>query len=288
MDFGNRFWIGVNSILGNGWQNLNDGSNTTFFEWEPNEPRNSNNENGCVSVDMSGNWYNDNCFHNFPFVCEISETNLSSVITSKTSKIVTTQLGPTTTSNCQYTSQDVMFSFFLDGTSYPNQTNIVIAFLIAISNTPNPGNVTRKANVYNIAANSIHISDKVDFNQLVAEYVNQGVQSMKVNTVSLNHVLSYYEQSTPFPNATTAVAPIIIMMTSSYITDLDQAKAIIDYLRQKRNAYIVSVTLTIQAAIQLSEVKFDLAINLTNATRESATNAATRVIDMICRANNNS
>ncbi|KAE9546722.1 hypothetical protein FO519_010066, partial [Halicephalobus sp. NKZ332] len=64
-----RYWIGANSIGGNGWMNI-DGSNTTYFDWASGEPANST---GCVSVDMKGLWYNDDCFNIYRYVCEVPE-----------------------------------------------------------------------------------------------------------------------------------------------------------------------------------------------------------------------
>ncbi|KAE9547218.1 hypothetical protein FO519_009570 [Halicephalobus sp. NKZ332] len=68
-----RYWIGANSIGGTGWTNI-DGSNTTYFDWASGEPGNST---GCVSVDMKGLWYNDDCFNIYPYVCEVPEGDIS-------------------------------------------------------------------------------------------------------------------------------------------------------------------------------------------------------------------
>ncbi|KAE9546849.1 hypothetical protein FO519_009939 [Halicephalobus sp. NKZ332] len=46
------YWIGVSEINGSGWQNIDDGSKTTFSHWAPGEPANQTESNGCVSVDM--------------------------------------------------------------------------------------------------------------------------------------------------------------------------------------------------------------------------------------------
>ncbi|KAE9547857.1 hypothetical protein FO519_008932 [Halicephalobus sp. NKZ332] len=71
-----RFWIGVNNVGGNGWTNM-DGSNATYFDWAPEEPANSTGSNGCVSVNMKGLWYNDDCFTNYPYVCGVSELGVT-------------------------------------------------------------------------------------------------------------------------------------------------------------------------------------------------------------------
>ncbi|KAE9546616.1 hypothetical protein FO519_010172, partial [Halicephalobus sp. NKZ332] len=71
-----RYWIGANNIEGPGWTNI-DGSNVTYFDWAPGEPADST---GCVSVDLKGLWYNDDCFSNYGYVCEFPEVNGSSII----------------------------------------------------------------------------------------------------------------------------------------------------------------------------------------------------------------
>ena len=32
---------------------------------------------GCVSVDMTGLWYNDNCFNNYPYICEVPQIEIT-------------------------------------------------------------------------------------------------------------------------------------------------------------------------------------------------------------------
>ncbi|KAE9547678.1 hypothetical protein FO519_009108, partial [Halicephalobus sp. NKZ332] len=65
-----RFWIGVTNLTGNGWHNIDDDSNIAYFDWAFGEPRNSTHEQ-CVTIDMNGLWYNEECFKNFPFICEM-------------------------------------------------------------------------------------------------------------------------------------------------------------------------------------------------------------------------
>ena len=77
-----RFWIGVNNILETGWINI-DGSNANYFNWASGEPKNSTGTNGCVSVDLKGLWYNDECSTNYPFVCEAAEIETLSITTVK-------------------------------------------------------------------------------------------------------------------------------------------------------------------------------------------------------------
>ncbi|KAE9546155.1 hypothetical protein FO519_010633, partial [Halicephalobus sp. NKZ332] len=160
-------------------------------------------------------------------------------------------------------------------------------FLTAVSNVSNPYGSERDAYVYNIATGAQYFSDKLSFDNLVSTYVNLGVNSTGVNTVSLNHTFTYYQQNGPTPNITTTIAPTIIMVTSKNITDLDRTKPIIDNLRQDRTAYIVSVTLSSDANNQLSDVELDLKIDLTNATQNSAQDAVDSIINMVCSVNNN-
>ncbi|KAE9546831.1 hypothetical protein FO519_009957, partial [Halicephalobus sp. NKZ332] len=75
---GTKFWIGITSLLGGGWKNIDDGSNTTYFDWASGEPADSLGSNGCTSVDMEGLWYNDDCFNIYPYVCEVPEVNVDS------------------------------------------------------------------------------------------------------------------------------------------------------------------------------------------------------------------
>ncbi|KAE9549617.1 hypothetical protein FO519_007176 [Halicephalobus sp. NKZ332] len=184
--------------------------------------------------------------------------------------------------NCTYTSQDFVLSFFLDETTYPDQAGIIIQFLTAVSNVSNPAGSERDAYVYNIATGSQYISKKLGFDNLVSEYISQGVNSTGVTTLSLEYALTFYQKSGPTPSIATTIAPTIIMVTSKNITDLDQTKSTIGNLRQDRTAYIVSVTLSSDATNQLSNVGFDLRIDLTNATQNSAQDAVDSIINMIC------
>ncbi|KAE9549764.1 hypothetical protein FO519_007015, partial [Halicephalobus sp. NKZ332] len=216
-------------------------------------------------------------------------------LSSSSVSVFTTQSGtspngpppPTTIPNCPYTSQDFILSFFLDETTYPDQAGIVIQFLTAVSTISNPAGSERDAYVYNIATGSQYISKKLSFDNLVSEYISQGVNSTGVTTLSLEHALTYYQQSGPTPQIATTIAPTIIMVTSKSITDLDQTKSTIDNLRQNRTAYIMSVTLSSDATNQLSDVELDLRIDLTNATKNSAQDAVSSIINMICSVNNN-
>ena len=79
-----KHWIGVSNLNENGWQNIDDGSNTVFFDWAPGEPANSTGSNRCVSVDLKGFWYNDDCFNVYPYICEILEASVSSTSQSMT------------------------------------------------------------------------------------------------------------------------------------------------------------------------------------------------------------
>ncbi|KAE9548110.1 hypothetical protein FO519_008678 [Halicephalobus sp. NKZ332] len=87
-----RFWIGANNITGSGWKNT-DGSDATYKHWASDEPKNLTGSNGCVSVDLKGLWYNDDCFTNYPYVCGILDLGVPSTTTSTG---VTTQESVTT------------------------------------------------------------------------------------------------------------------------------------------------------------------------------------------------
>ena len=67
-----RFWVGTNNISGSGWTNI-DGFPSSYLNWAPGEPATQTGSNGCVSVDLKGLWYNDECFNVYPYVCEIPE-----------------------------------------------------------------------------------------------------------------------------------------------------------------------------------------------------------------------
>ncbi|KAE9550143.1 hypothetical protein FO519_006630, partial [Halicephalobus sp. NKZ332] len=66
-----RFWIGVDDLLGSGWTNIDDGSQTKYFSWAVGEPVNDTHGSGCVYMSLTGDWYNGNCFNALPFVCEV-------------------------------------------------------------------------------------------------------------------------------------------------------------------------------------------------------------------------
>lgn len=75
--------IGVTKLLGNVWKNIDDGSNTTFFNWGPEEPSNTTGYD-CVAVNPSGIWMNDLCDEWF-FICgfpEIDEKKLEKNLTN--------------------------------------------------------------------------------------------------------------------------------------------------------------------------------------------------------------
>lgn len=71
-----RYWIGVNNLEGNGWQNIDDNSTPTFFDWANGEPGTSI-INSCVVVDTKGYWYHEDCFASHSFVCEVSEVGVT-------------------------------------------------------------------------------------------------------------------------------------------------------------------------------------------------------------------
>ncbi|KAE9547079.1 hypothetical protein FO519_009709, partial [Halicephalobus sp. NKZ332] len=298
-----------------------DNSNVNYTNWAHEQPANPTKRNGCVSVDLYGRWYNENCSNTYGYVCEIPEINTNSTsqsttisphstasqtdtnvpvvesssetptyttssgtteLSSTTAPVITlsTIPPPTTIPNCQYTSQDFVFSFFLDETTYPDQAGIIFQFLEEMSNIPNPGGAIRDAYVYNTANEFRYISNKLTFDDVAPEYIDQGAQTIGATTVSLEYSITYYQQSGPIPNIGTTIAPTIIMVTSSYITDLDQTKSKINKLRQDRTAYIVSVTLSSDATAQLSTVGFDLSIDLTNGTQTSAKDAVNSIVNM--------
>ena len=86
----------MSDLFGSQWTNIDDGSNTTFFDWGSGEPNNSSNHNRCVYMDMSGYWYTDDCSHDYPYVCGVNETNvLSTTVISSTTTSTTAQLPST-------------------------------------------------------------------------------------------------------------------------------------------------------------------------------------------------
>lgn len=95
-----RFWIGVNNISGTGWTNL-DGSNVTYFNWASGEPANSTPTNGCVSVDLRGSWYNDDCYNITAYVCEVPEVE---TVTTTTTTPTTTHLTTTESTTTHLTT----------------------------------------------------------------------------------------------------------------------------------------------------------------------------------------
>ena len=69
-----RFWIGVNNTNGAGWKNVDDGSDTFYFDWANGEPVNSTGSSDrCVSVDFKGFWYSEDCSTKHFFMCGVSE-----------------------------------------------------------------------------------------------------------------------------------------------------------------------------------------------------------------------
>ncbi|KAE9547482.1 hypothetical protein FO519_009305, partial [Halicephalobus sp. NKZ332] len=177
-------------------------------------------------------------------------------------------------------------SFFLDETTYSTQADIVIPFLTAVSNIPNPDNARRDAYVYNIATGSQYISGNIGFGDLVNQYTNQGINSTNATTVSLDNAFIYYTGHGPGPDSVTK-APTIIVVTSSYITDLNETGDIVYHFRRNRIAYVVSVTLSAGAAAQLSHIQFDLSIDLANGTQTSAQDAVNSIVNMACSINSN-
>ncbi|KAE9548491.1 hypothetical protein FO519_008294 [Halicephalobus sp. NKZ332] len=68
-----KYWVGVSDITGKGWENIDDGSKTAFFNWEHKEPSSASGQRGCVSMDISGYWYSNDCSNNLPYVCGVNE-----------------------------------------------------------------------------------------------------------------------------------------------------------------------------------------------------------------------
>ena len=89
-----RYWIGLSNVDKDGWQNTDDGSIATFFDWAAGEPTNLTASNGCVSVDLNGGWHNDDCLNSYPFICELNETTIHSTSTppSTTTRSTTTTI----------------------------------------------------------------------------------------------------------------------------------------------------------------------------------------------------
>ena len=58
----------------------------TFTNWAENQPNMSSPT--CVSVDMEGMWYSDDCFNSYPFVCAVPADNdtIATITSSMTTK----------------------------------------------------------------------------------------------------------------------------------------------------------------------------------------------------------
>ncbi|KAE9551146.1 hypothetical protein FO519_005655 [Halicephalobus sp. NKZ332] len=75
---------------------IDDGSEVNFFDWAMGEPVNAN-EYRCVSVDLRGQYYADDCFSFYPFVCGVSEVGINSTVVPGTTRSSTPNKGASTT-----------------------------------------------------------------------------------------------------------------------------------------------------------------------------------------------
>ncbi|KAE9547845.1 hypothetical protein FO519_008942 [Halicephalobus sp. NKZ332] len=123
-----RFWIGVSDLSNGEWKNIDDGSNTTYFDWAPGEPSNSTGSTGCVSVDIKGLWHNDDCFTSYSFVCEVPEVGVTPTTPSTET---TTKAGTTTSANYPLASCWSYIPFAVDasGSLTPNQFSAMKNFI---------------------------------------------------------------------------------------------------------------------------------------------------------------
>ena len=79
-----KLWVGVRYSQ-NEWKNIDDNLKTNFSDWKYGEPANVTENNGCVTIDTQGWWYNEDCSQSYPFVCgvpEIIETSTSNPSTA--------------------------------------------------------------------------------------------------------------------------------------------------------------------------------------------------------------
>ena len=76
-----RIWIGVTRLVGRIWKNVDDGENTTYFNWATGQPW-TDPDHQCVSIDFQGYWYSGyGCDTYSQYVCgvhEVSETGSTS------------------------------------------------------------------------------------------------------------------------------------------------------------------------------------------------------------------
>ena len=68
--------------MNNIWENIEDGSNSTYFNWGSGDPIISNSIS-CIATDAQGFWYNVKCEQSNYFICGVpsngNETETGSV-----------------------------------------------------------------------------------------------------------------------------------------------------------------------------------------------------------------
>ena len=75
-----RFWIGITTLSGDEWKNIDDTSNTTYFNWVSEKSTNAVGSAKCISMDLTGTWYDDDCLNKYSYICGISETKINPII----------------------------------------------------------------------------------------------------------------------------------------------------------------------------------------------------------------
>ena len=65
-------YIGVTRLVGDVWKNVDDGRNTTFFNWAKKEPKNDTDIN-CVYMKPDGYWYSAQCRDTWRYICGLPE-----------------------------------------------------------------------------------------------------------------------------------------------------------------------------------------------------------------------
>lgn len=120
----------MTNLLSNKWQNIDDGSQTTFFDWASGQPDNPNSRGGCVSVDLSGYWYNSNCSDNIPFVCGIADNNTTVIPPTIVTVQSSTRLPTTSISNYYLVVSDIVFIFDISTSVSQNEFHDTKTFIL--------------------------------------------------------------------------------------------------------------------------------------------------------------
>ena len=77
-----RFWVGTTRLVGGVWRNIDDGKNTTFFDWMNGEPE-SDKGYDCALMNNQGLWFAYYCtYSRYCFFCGVPEVNGTEPISS--------------------------------------------------------------------------------------------------------------------------------------------------------------------------------------------------------------